>query len=161
MYGHAEPSTRQVSAATGANATTPMTSIIAVAASGSRVRPPSRTLPVPWSHAAAKASRNAETGTARPYLRAGLSSRCGAPSARATRRARARAAARAGPPAPAGSPRAPEDETERREGEQCEEEAADQECSFHASILGLLPRSVVTATHTFRRGCLVSLDGRR
>src|SRR4051812_26664247 len=68
MYGQADASTRQVSAATGANATTPMTSIIAVAASGSRVRPPSRTLPVPWSHAAAKASRNAETGTARPYL---------------------------------------------------------------------------------------------
>src|ERR1700760_3163193 len=68
MYGQAEASTRQVSTATGANATTPMTSIIAVAASGSRVRPPSRTLPVPWSHAAAKASRNAETGTARPYL---------------------------------------------------------------------------------------------
>src|SRR4051812_49056506 len=122
MYGHADPSTRQVSAATGANATTPMTSIIAVAASGSRVRPPSRTLPVPWSQAAAKASRNAEAGTARPYSEA-LSSRCGGPSAQARRRARARAAARAGRRVLAESSRAPENGAERGENQQGENEA--------------------------------------
>ena len=66
MYGVAEASTRHITTASGANTTTPTTSITAYAASGSR-RPPTKTLLEPWIHAAANASRKASTGTPAPY----------------------------------------------------------------------------------------------
>src|SRR5574338_97287 len=66
MYGTASVSTRQVSAATGANAATPTIKTSATAASGSRRRP-RNTLPPAWSQAAVNASRNAVPDTRQPY----------------------------------------------------------------------------------------------
>src|SRR5262245_26708783 len=135
MYGIAAHSTCQSSAATGAKARTPRSSIIAVAASGSRVRP-SRTLPVPCSHAAANASRNAVSGTPRPYPRRSRgSARREGSSAAPSRRAPARARRSEGAPEPrrrrSGSPTAPHEDAEQRQDEQGQEDARDEESPFH------------------------------
>src|SRR6185503_3767369 len=66
MYGIASASTSHVSAATGANAATPIRSISATAASGSRRRP-RKTFPPAWSQAAVNASRKAFSDTGQPY----------------------------------------------------------------------------------------------